>query len=964
MRGFNLILGVLVFVFLVGISNAVDVSDCTNITNQGTYTLTNSITGNHTVQGACIFINTSNVTLNGAGYSLTGNWSGGMNTVGIYLNNSYVQNVTITGFTISNYTIGIAINFTNTSITIQNCNIFNNSYGISMRYNNYTTITATNISNNTIGLYAFGGTGNKFSNLRVYNNKPSVSDAAVVFTSTGTPPILNTVLNDSYIYNNSNDGILVNGANVTNISNNQIYGNGRQGVSVTSVQDTINTTIMANTFYNNSGYSIFLYSHTGVTGNNTIMNNYIYTNYSASTGKYFGASPGSSQQYHFNLTNLYIYSSFNGGQSYIKFSSAHYNASTGSIVLNSSNLALGTNFASANSSDSLGPFNSTSTIIQLYFGTIGTPIAYYNLTNFFTSAEAISAAQYGSLYPTIINEVYAYFTVTSFSGYVMSYVPPTAPPSSDDSPAEETTKDYSITSEVDCLNNKITLHFFNEDGEPVMIDQAKYLDYPSGVTPYVTLTFSDWAVFEFTSNGDYTFSIDKEDSYSASETVEVDCPAYQSNSVYFYSLSGPNDAVYAENLNCEEPFTFTVKIVDETVNPVSGVELMISKSSESGEGGEPYVDYATTNSNGIAIFTLPGHGAYTVSLSDDAKELYTQMHTNFQFSTRVYCEEETCTEQKEASVSHHIFDCSTGQLSVWLEFKNVKGEQVTIQLVDSEGNIVEEKIFTSSNSEIFYATISEPGTYTVKLAENDCYSMEDYIIRDLTLCPSAEKEMLTGYEYSCRSNLLYISVQDKETMGPLDTVLDGSFAITCFDENDVCDYDVVDTEDYMVFTSGPLQEGYHKFIITSNGYATSEFEFEVECLEFETFSITCPECIEEEKLEEGEEAGVGGVPEGATVNVYGPDGKPVTVTQKDGKYSFTPLAGNITIEVTKDGSVISGQVIEVLPKSLDKDNAIKKFFDSTEGKILLLALILILLVYWYQKRRAKQRAAKFKGIKR
>ncbi|MCI0503073.1 right-handed parallel beta-helix repeat-containing protein, partial [Candidatus Micrarchaeota archaeon] len=108
-------------------------SNCPIITTSGTYTMLNNYTGSPNpapeivvAATACVKIAASDVVFDCAGYSITGNASGGFQKAGIIINSSY-NNVTVKNCPgISNYTYGIYSKFAQNS-TIANVTVRNNT---------------------------------------------------------------------------------------------------------------------------------------------------------------------------------------------------------------------------------------------------------------------------------------------------------------------------------------------------------------------------------------------------------------------------------------------------------------------------------------------------------------------------------------------------------------------------------------------------------------------------------------------------------------------------------------------------------------------------------------------------------------------------------------------------------------------------------------------------------------------
>ena len=158
------LVGLLILVF--GVVPAWTNSLPRDIPNDTTIGLWNSVNRIYTLTGdvnESIEITQNNLTLDGAGYKITGSGSGN----GVYLNQR--SNVTVKNCVISKFSIGICL-FIGSSNTLTN-NITNNySYGIYLISCSSNTLTKNTINNNQFGIKLYNCSVNKVYNNNFINN--------------------------------------------------------------------------------------------------------------------------------------------------------------------------------------------------------------------------------------------------------------------------------------------------------------------------------------------------------------------------------------------------------------------------------------------------------------------------------------------------------------------------------------------------------------------------------------------------------------------------------------------------------------------------------------------------------------------------------------------------------------------------------------------------------------------------
>lgn len=142
------------------------ISSCfyANNPNQ-TYTLGANLTGNKS-DAACITVNATNVTINCAGFSITGDEP---STIGIFVNG--FTYITIINCVVANYTNGFYLNSSNDSSFINNT-AHNNTYGFYIDSSSNNNMTNNTIENNTDGVFfdSLSGSNILLSNRMCFNS--------------------------------------------------------------------------------------------------------------------------------------------------------------------------------------------------------------------------------------------------------------------------------------------------------------------------------------------------------------------------------------------------------------------------------------------------------------------------------------------------------------------------------------------------------------------------------------------------------------------------------------------------------------------------------------------------------------------------------------------------------------------------------------------------------------------------
>ncbi len=127
---------------------ATPVGTCTEISLSGEYVLTANIA--NTSVTSCISINASNVTFDGAGFTITGGGSGN----GVFVHNPSIRltNVTISNLKVTNWHRGIDLWYSDNSI-VEGNTASNNDYGIYIDSSDNNMIEGNTAPNNDYGIY-------------------------------------------------------------------------------------------------------------------------------------------------------------------------------------------------------------------------------------------------------------------------------------------------------------------------------------------------------------------------------------------------------------------------------------------------------------------------------------------------------------------------------------------------------------------------------------------------------------------------------------------------------------------------------------------------------------------------------------------------------------------------------------------------------------------------------------------
>lgn len=203
-----------------------EITDCTAITEPGTYVLTGDVTNGSATDprsglGACVAIRASDVTLRGRDHTLSGGEAGRPGVVGVLVGGGEsVSNVTVRNLTVTRWGAGIAV-FAAEDATIRNVSVVGNlGDGVFAENARNLTIRGGVVSGSNTGAFLRNVSGARIADLTVVENLAGVS----VRSSTDvTVAGVNASRNDRY-------GVGAFASTGVAVSNATLAGNGFAGV--------------------------------------------------------------------------------------------------------------------------------------------------------------------------------------------------------------------------------------------------------------------------------------------------------------------------------------------------------------------------------------------------------------------------------------------------------------------------------------------------------------------------------------------------------------------------------------------------------------------------------------------------------------------------------------------------------------------------------------------------------------
>ena len=251
-KKFSIILSILfIFVLIIGIKNANAITDCGILSSVNTvYTLENDISA----FGDCITIAANNITLDGAGFTITGDT--GEDGIVINANNTYIKNINLESFDDGIYSIGLFGIFANiTSIGNLKGLFFDSASGS----NTLTNVTSE--SNFANGIEFFGSSNNTLTNTNASLNSFGYG---IYFELSSANNILNNITANSNAY-----GIVMETSSNNSLTNITTDENLNYGIYLSVSSNNNLTSITAN---KNAVYGIFLDFSSNNNINSTITN--------------------------------------------------------------------------------------------------------------------------------------------------------------------------------------------------------------------------------------------------------------------------------------------------------------------------------------------------------------------------------------------------------------------------------------------------------------------------------------------------------------------------------------------------------------------------------------------------------------------------------------------------------------------------------------------------------------------
>ncbi|MHC1728713.1 MAG: NosD domain-containing protein [Syntrophobacteraceae bacterium] len=217
-----------------------------------------TLNGHMASKGTCFTITTNNVTIDGAGYSITGDKTGTAVSTLVH------DNLTVKRLNVRNFYYGINLYYSNNSL-VENCSVIDNEGpGIWLQTHTQNTTVRNNIvqRNDARGIYLNEAANNTIEGNTVTLNKRGIY---LINASTG-----NTIRNNT-VTDNQFDGIILNESGNNTISGNTLARNTVEGLTL--LQSHGNT-IQSNNIRHHSEEAVVLYE----SNSNTLSGNFVTDN--------------------------------------------------------------------------------------------------------------------------------------------------------------------------------------------------------------------------------------------------------------------------------------------------------------------------------------------------------------------------------------------------------------------------------------------------------------------------------------------------------------------------------------------------------------------------------------------------------------------------------------------------------------------------------------------------------------
>ncbi|MBI5253922.1 MAG: right-handed parallel beta-helix repeat-containing protein [Euryarchaeota archaeon] len=305
----RVILASLVLLFSLFLAGSVsaqttNVSNCTTISSPGVYVLNQSIT--NSANTTCIEIISSNVTFDGAGYTIDGNDTAFTYGVYVYNSSTTLTNVTVKNLTVTDWSRGIYYqNAQNGSIANNTAN--SNSFGIYLSSSSNNTLTNnTASSSSATGIVLYSSSNNTLTNNTASSNSNGIylgySDSSTLTNNNMTNNTRNFLLEgnqDSHFNNSIDTSNAVDGKPIYYIKNgaNTVY-NSSSNAGIFYCIWCSNVTIRDLTFTKN-GYGVLFWStnNSRIENITTSSNSYDGIHLSSSNSNTISNNNASSNQY-------------------------------------------------------------------------------------------------------------------------------------------------------------------------------------------------------------------------------------------------------------------------------------------------------------------------------------------------------------------------------------------------------------------------------------------------------------------------------------------------------------------------------------------------------------------------------------------------------------------------------------------------------------------------------------------
>lgn len=200
-------------------SSTKQISSCNVISSPGNYILTQNLT--NSAELYCIKITSSDVILDGAGYTIQGTDVEYSKGILVYNSSQTLTNVTIKNLTITNWFSGIDVLFS-ANITLINNRVLKNIYGISLVSSSACILANNNASYNLWGFNMESSGSNEFVNNIAANNSYRAYNIVKSDNNSFTDNIISNTGGD----NNNHGGFLLLYSNKNIISNNNFINDG------------------------------------------------------------------------------------------------------------------------------------------------------------------------------------------------------------------------------------------------------------------------------------------------------------------------------------------------------------------------------------------------------------------------------------------------------------------------------------------------------------------------------------------------------------------------------------------------------------------------------------------------------------------------------------------------------------------------------------------------------------------